>query len=98
MRKKTLSLAVALLLLLIPFTNALAAWGGGPDGNQHPMVGAMFADFDGDGVISGFELVCSGSYAGPSADGAYDVFLTAGHCLAWVPSSGLSQLFVSFDN
>ena len=98
MRKKTLSLAVAILLLLIPFTSVLAAWGGEPDGNQHPMVGAMFADFDGDGVISGFELVCSGSYAGPSADGAYDVFLTAGHCLAWVPSSGISQLFVSFDN
>ena len=98
MRKKTLFLAVVVLLLLIPVTNVFAAWGGEPDGNQHPMVGAIFADFDGNGAISGFEAVCSGSYAGPSADRAYEVFLTAAHCVAWAPGSGFTQLFVSFDN
>ena len=98
MRKKTLFLAAVILLLLIPFNSVLAAWGGEPDGNKHPMVGGLFADFDGDNEISGSELVCSGSYAGPSADGDYDVFLTAAHCLAWTPSAGVTQLFVSFDN
>ena len=34
---------------------------GVPDGNAHPMVGGLFADFDNDGTISGDELVCSGS-------------------------------------
>lgn len=98
MHKKALFLTVFVLLLLLPVTSVFAAWGGEPDGNQHPMVGAMFVDFDGDGVISGYELVCSGSYAGPSSDGAYDVFLTAAHCVAWVPGAGFNQLFVSFDN
>lgn len=92
--------AVALLLLaaLISTTSVLAAWGGEPDGNQHPMVGALFADFNGNGSIEGFELVCSGSYAGPSADGVYDVFLTAAHCVAPAVEFGFTQAYVSFDN
>jgi len=98
MRKKTLFLALVILVVLIPFTTVFAAWGGEPDGNQHPMVGAMYADFDGDGAISGFELICSGSYAGPSTDGAYDVFLTAAHCVSIAPAYGISEFFVSFDN
>ena len=98
MFKKKILLIVITLLLLVTVGSVYAAWGGEPDGNQHPMVGAMFADFDGDGSISGYELLCSGSYAGPSADGAYDVFLTAGHCIAPAPFFGITQFFVSFDN
>jgi hypothetical protein len=98
MRKKTFFFTVVILMVLIPFTTVFAAWGGEPDGNQHPMVGAMYADFDGDGAISGFELACTGSYAGPSADGQYDVFLTAAHCVVVAPAFGFTQLFVSFDN
>lgn len=91
MARKLVLLLFAVLLAL-PGT-ALAVWGGEPDGNGHPSVGAMyFATPDGP------FLICSGSYAGPSHDG-YDVFLTAGHCLppaeAGIPPFALS---VSFDN
>jgi hypothetical protein len=84
--------------MLIPAASVFAAWGGEPDGNQHPMVGAMYVDFNGNGSIEGFELVCSGSYAGPSADGNYDVFLTAAHCVAPAEALGITQAYVSFDN
>lgn len=71
---------------------------GVPDGNAHPMVGALFADFDGNGTISGDELVCSGAFAGRSKDGGADVFLTAAHCVAFGPDIGITQWYVSFDN
>lgn len=89
---------VFVLALFAP-ASALAVWGGAPDGGDHPSVGAMYLDFDGSGSIDFFELICSGSYAGPSADGAHDVFLTAGHCL---PPAELGippfLLNVSFDD
>lgn len=98
MRKHILTILLVLALSVALAPNASAISNGEPDGNWHPMVGALFADFDGDGVISGFELFCSGSYAGPSSDGSYDVFLTAGHCLAFLPALGITQIYVSFDN
>lgn len=98
MRKRIFMILLVFALSISFVTHASAISNGEPDGNRHPMVGALFADFDGDGVISGFELDCSGSYAGPSQDGSYDVFLTAGHCLAFAPAFGISQFYVSFDN
>jgi hypothetical protein len=71
---------------------------GVPDGNAHPMVGGLFADFDGNGTISGDELLCSGSFAGRSKDGSADVFLTAAHCIEFGPDIGITQWYVSFDN
>jgi len=95
---KKLALALLGVILLLPGT-ALAIWGGAPDGNGHPSIGALYFDFDGDGDFVVFELGCSGSYAGPSSDGQHDVFLTAGHCL---PPAELGippfLLAVSFDN
>jgi hypothetical protein len=62
------------------------------------MVGAMYADFDSNGQIEVVELICSGSYAGESIDGSYDVFLTAGHCVApVVVDFGITEFWVSFD-
>jgi len=93
-RRMTLSLCV--LALTFGFAGpALGAWGGDPDGNQHPMVGAMYADFNGDDAITWDELACSGSYAGPSKDGSAQVFLTAAHCVAWAPED--LTFWVSFD-
>ncbi len=83
--------------LLSTATPALGAWGGQPDGGQHPMVGAIYADFDGSGQITWDESFCSGSYAGPSRDGRSEVFLTAAHCLAWLPVAGFDTVYVSFD-
>ena len=94
---RKIAILVFALMLLVP-GSALAVWGGAPDGNDHPNVGAMYFDFDGSGSIEFFELICSGSYAGVSHDG-YDVFLTAGHCL---PPAELGippfLLNVSFDD
>jgi hypothetical protein len=85
-------------LMIAGSVAAFAAWGGQLDGNAHPMVGAMYADFNGNGQIDWFELICSGSYAGPSTDEAADVFLTAGHCVApVVVSLGIDDFWVSFD-
>ena len=59
----------------------------------------MYFDFDNDGSVLVYDLICSGSYAGPSKDGQHDVFLTAGHCL---PPAELGippfLLKVSFDD
>ena len=98
MLKKSGSVLALLSLALLFTTSVLAAWGGEPDGNQHPMVGALFFDFDEDGQITMFDLDCSGSYAGVSKDGLHDVFLTAAHCLAFTPSIGSPPAFISFDN
>lgn len=89
------SMVAGVLLVAAPVG---AITNGVPDGNAHPMVGALFADFDGNGTISGDELVCSGSYAGRSKDGGADVFLTAAHCIAFGPDIGITQWYVSFDN
>jgi hypothetical protein len=90
-----LSLAAGVLLATVPVG---AITNGVPDGNAHPIVGGLFADFDGNGTISGDELVCSGSYAGRSRDGGADVFLTAAHCIEFGPDIGITQWYVSFDN
>jgi len=87
-----------LAVVLLAAAPVGAITNGVPDGNAHPMVGALFADFDENGTISGDELVCSGSYAGRSKDGAADVFLTAAHCIEFGPSIGITQWYVSFDN
>ena len=89
-------LLAAVLAVALP-SAALAVWGGQQD-TAHPGIGAMYFDFSGNGTIEADELICSGSYAGRSKNGANDVFLTAGHCLppaeAGIPAN---QIFVSFD-
>lgn len=94
MRK--VALLAAALAVALP-TAAHAVWGGQED-TAHPGVGAMYFDFMGGGNIVADGLICSGSYAGRSRDGAFDVFLTAGHCLP-PPALGIpaSALYVSFD-
>jgi len=89
-------LLVAVLAIALP-TAAHAVWGGQED-LTHPSVGAMYFDFMANGVAVPDGLVCSGSYAGRSKNGANDVFLTAGHCMP-PPELGIpaSALLVSFD-
>jgi hypothetical protein len=92
MRTKLLCL-LASVLLLATAPQAGAVWGGTVD-LAHPQVGAMYFDLNDDGSVTADEGVCSGSYVGPSKDGA-DVFLTAGHCLH--PGFSPERLRVSFD-
>jgi hypothetical protein len=62
---------------------------GAPDGTDHPNVGALLYDWNGNGTIEPEEHFCSGSLIAPT------VFLTAGHCLAWAPAD--AQFYVTFD-
>jgi hypothetical protein len=93
--KKRLAV-LALLLLGVTPTAAYAVWGGQED-LTHTSVGAMYYDFDGDGITAD-DLICSGSNAGPTTSGEHAVFLTAGHCLP-SPELGIpaSDIYVSFD-
>ena len=58
--------------------------GAGSFGN----VGALLFDFNNNGVLNGDDQLCSGSLISPT------VFLTAGHCLSFLPPG--SALYVSF--
>jgi hypothetical protein len=89
-----LAAAIAAATLTAP-SPALAIGNGVPDGNAHPNVGLLAVEVDGHRFT-----VCSGSYAGARKDSASTgVFLTAGHCVAWIPDSGIaaSRLWVTFD-
>lgn len=63
---------------------------GVPDGNDHPNVGALIAEWRTPGVKEEF---CSGTLVAPS------VFLTASHCTASLQSRGIQDhdVWVSFD-
>ena len=86
-----------LVVGLFAYSVAWAISNGVPDGNGHPAVGALYIDFDGDGTITGDELLCSGSYVGRTKDGANDAFMTAGHCVAYAVANDITQMYVSFD-
>lgn len=58
-------------------------------GKSFANVGALLFDFDGNGVITGDDALCSGSLIAPT------VFLTAAHCVAFFSAN--AQLYVSFD-
>jgi hypothetical protein len=61
---------------------------GQPDGDRHPNVGGLLAELDADSP--GPELLCSGTLI------AADVFLTAGHCTAFLEAEGISDVWVTF--
>ncbi len=86
-------------LLAVAPTAAHAVWGGEPDLDRHPAVGAIYYDGDEDGAVSIFDIVCSLGYLGPSNDGQFDVVLTAAHCLPPDEENVPPDLvMVSFDN
>jgi secreted trypsin-like serine protease len=57
------------------------------DGNRHPNVGSIVADWRGEGL----ELVCTGTLIDT------DVFLTASHCTSFLESVEVEEVFVTFD-
>jgi len=85
--------AAAALLTTSP---AFAIGNGVPDGDGHPNVGLLAVEEDGQRYF-----LCSGSYAGARKDApGAGVFLTAGHCVAWLPTSDNNtpdQLWVTFE-
>jgi hypothetical protein len=65
------------------------------DATAYPNVGALLYDFRGDGLDAA-DLVCTGTYVGLRRNlPSQAVFLTAAHCLAWLPAG--SPLAVSFQ-
>ena len=88
--KKLVSLtAVVACLALAPSAGAITF--GQLDGNTHPNVGALFADYDPE--VPGPDFLCSGTLISPT------VFLTASHCTAFLTSVGVDpdEVFVSFS-
>jgi secreted trypsin-like serine protease len=84
----TLGAAAVALVAAIP---GQAITFGQADEGRHPNVGALLVDFPDDDI--GPTLVCSGTLIEP------DVFLTAAHCVDFLPSVGVSldDVLVSFD-
>jgi hypothetical protein len=92
---KFAAVAMATAAVLVVVSGAFAISNGQPDGNGHPYVGMLAVDWFGTKYP-----VCSGSYAGEHKDDPdTGVFLTAAHCLAWLPDDGATadQLYVTFD-
>jgi hypothetical protein len=79
-------LAVASLVVSVGPAGAITF--GQPDGNRHPNVGALLADWDPDSP--GPDILCSGTLIAPK------VFLTAAHCTAFLEAEGITQVWVTF--
>jgi secreted trypsin-like serine protease len=79
-------LAVLALLIAIP---ASAITFGELDGERHPNVGALVIVYE-DGTK---DIVCTGTLISPT------VFLTAAHCVDWMPDYGIApdEVYVTFD-
>lgn len=60
---------------------------GEADGDGHPNVGVLIAELRGGKVP-----ICSGVLVSPT------VFVTAGHCTAWLGAAAIERVWVSFDS
>lgn len=92
MRSKLFVPVIVLIAALLVVTPVLAITFGELDGEQHPNVGALLVAWPyPDGPI---DIVCTGTLIAP------DVFLTAAHCVNWLPSAGIpaDQVYVTFDS
>jgi Trypsin len=99
-RVRVLAVVAALAAALALAPGAGAIGNGVPDGNGHPNVGLLAVGIEEDGELVRFGL-CSGSYGGPRvSQPAEKVFVTAGHCVNWLPEEGVTadQLWVTFDS
>jgi secreted trypsin-like serine protease len=92
MKHKLFILGSILLAALLVATPAMAITFGELDGEQHPNVGALLVAWPyPDGAI---DIVCSGTLISPT------VFLTAAHCVNWMPAEGIqpNDVYVTFDS
>jgi secreted trypsin-like serine protease len=87
-RKGLTVVLVAMASLVLTTGPAGAITFGQPDGNRHPNVGALLADWDPDSP--GPDILCSGTLIAPR------VFLTAAHCTADLEAEGITQVWVTF--
>jgi secreted trypsin-like serine protease len=87
-RRSLLIVLLAVAALLLPAATANAITFGQPDGNLHPNVGALVADWDEESP--GPDVFCSGTLIAP------EVFLTAAHCIASLEARGITEVWVTF--
>jgi secreted trypsin-like serine protease len=87
-KRSRLYLAAVLAALVVAVPVAYGITFGQPDGNTHPYVGALAIEWNSEMI-----QICSGTLVAPQ------VFLTAAHCVAWLPEFGFSEddVFVTFD-
>ncbi|HEX2040002.1 MAG TPA: trypsin-like serine protease [Acidimicrobiales bacterium] len=76
------------MALLAPASPAGAIANGRADGQDHPNVGALIAEWRTPGQK---EILCSGTLIAPR------VFLTAAHCTSYLESLGIARVWVTFD-
>jgi hypothetical protein len=84
-----LAAAVVAAALILAAAPSGAITFGQPDGDRHPYVGALLADYV--PASPGPDVLCSGTLIGA------DVFLTAGHCTSVLEEFGISEFWVTFD-
>lgn len=88
--RKTLAVFTVLLSTFLAAGPASAIVYGELDGNGHPNVGSIVADFPDDDPDEGLVQWCSGSLIAPT------VFLTASHCTAALEAFGVEDAYVTF--
>lgn len=86
---RTVSVTVAAAVALAAAGSALAITWGQRDGDAHPNVGALVAEWRTPGVK---DVLCSGTLVAPR------VFLTAAHCTDYLQNAlGITDVWVTFD-
>jgi secreted trypsin-like serine protease len=89
MRRTILVMVLAALgVALVATGPAGAITFGKPDGNLHPNVGALLADYDPDSP--GLDVLCTGTLIAPT------VVQTAGHCTDFLASEEIEDVWVTF--
>src|SRR5919204_5753810 len=90
LRRFITGLAAITAMLAVAVGPASAITFGTVDGNRHPNVGALLADWDEDSP--GLDILCSGTLIAPT------VFLTASHCTAFFESLDIAphDVWVTF--
>jgi hypothetical protein len=77
------------MLMLLAAAPAEAITYGQLDGNRHPNVGGLVAEWRAPGQK---DLLCSGTLIAPT------VYLTAAHCTSYLESLGITEGWVTFDS
>jgi secreted trypsin-like serine protease len=88
MRRGVLALVTLIVAASVLAAPAGSITQGQLDGNTHPEVGALIAEYVQPGEK---DVLCSGTLIAPT------VFLTAGHCTEFLSSIGISDVWVTFD-